>query len=128
MFRHTLANDLYLRYEEEDLIQLGLHCLRDLCEQRFLLTDCANPHAATCVKLLLRWKSKRTAAPLPHSLEGVPEEALSALDIQELRELCLDRGLLKWDAQTSSVAKIHKGIFSLHVHWYNLGTLLHLTF
>ncbi len=92
----------------------------------------------TCVKLLLMWVERNnvaalpddlngvhdefreeldlTARPLPHSLEGVPEETLSALDVQELRKLCTDRGLLKRDAQTSSAAKIHKGIFNYRVH------------
>ena len=112
-YRIQTVLHIFLRQEEEDLYRLSVHCLRALCQERSLLADpSGNPRAATCVKLLLDWKAKRNAksTPLPYSLEGVSAEMLSALDIEELRELCIERELLKLDTASSTSIKLHKGI------------------
>jgi hypothetical protein len=98
----------------EILSALDIQELRELCIERELLKldSSRNPHAATYVKSLLDWKARRNAesTPLPYSLEGVSAETLSALDIQELRKLCIERELFKLDAKSSSSIKLRTGI------------------
>ncbi len=82
-------------YDEDDLKQLSVHILRQLCEDRGLLEN-PSMRINKCVRRLVEWKARRQEKKISYDLIAEGDsliEILGKKDIHDLRSMCAERDL-----------------------------------